>query len=102
MRFDLEHREELEEDILDKLMVRTYAQKEFAEIDQSTYMQRMNRLDQLKKLEFTREWEALEDPTVYEWMKLKLASDIGDAREAETFAQYEEYMQERKGEDAFS
>ena len=52
-------------------------------------------------MEFTREWEALEDPTIYEWMKHKLAADIGDHREVEALAEFEKQLEFKKGEHAY-
>ena len=43
----------------------------------------------MKKLRFTDEYERLQDRETYEYMKYKVAAEVGDAEEIETLKLYE-------------
>ena len=43
----------------------------------------------LKKLRFTEEYERLQDVETYEFMKYKVAAEVGGAEEVEAFKLYE-------------
>ena len=56
------------------------------------------RVDSLKKLRFTEEYERLQDTETYEWMKYKVAAEVGGQEEREAFTLYEKTRIEEIGE----
>lgn len=46
-------------------------------IDAPTYYQIEDKIKALKKLKFTEEYESWKDPDTYEWMKYKVAAEVG-------------------------
>ena len=55
----------------------------------------------MKKLRFTDEYERLQDRETYEYMKYKVAAEVGGAEEVEAFRLYEKTMVESKGEENY-
>ena len=55
----------------------------------------------LKKLRFTDEYERLQDRETYEYMKYKVAAEVGDSEEQEAFKLYEKTMIESRGEERY-
>ena len=55
----------------------------------------------MKKLRFTDEYERLQDRETYEYMKYKVAAEVGDAEEIETLKLYERTFIESQGEERF-
>ena len=98
--FKYEKDEMLEEDILKKVVIRAKANLNSKSIDMPEYFKILDRVDQLQKLQFVEEW-ALHEPEVYEWMKHKIAADVGGTREREAFHLYESQIMNEKGEVAF-
>jgi hypothetical protein len=49
----------------------------------------MAKVDSLKKLKFTEDYERLQDPATYEWIKYKVAAEVGGAEELAAFQLYE-------------
>ena len=47
------------------------------------------KIDSLKKLRFTEEYERLQDRETYEFMKYKVAAEVGGPEEVEAFNLYE-------------
>jgi hypothetical protein len=41
----------------------------------------VGKVDSLKKLKFTDDYERLQDPASYEWMKYKVAAEVGGPEE---------------------
>ena len=52
----------------------------------------------LKKLAFTEEYERLQDKETYEYMKYKVAAEVGGEEEKEAFKLYEKTRIVDKGE----
>ena len=52
----------------------------------------------MKKLRFTEEYERLQDHDTYEWMKYKVAAEVGGAEERAAFQLYEKTKIEDIGE----
>ena len=52
----------------------------------------------MKKLRFTEEYERLQDPDTYEWMKYRVAAEVGGSEEREAFSLYEKTRIEEVGE----
>ena len=55
----------------------------------------------MKKLRFTDEYERLQDRETYEYMKYKVAAEVGGAEETEAFKLYEKTMIESRGEEHY-
>ena len=51
----------------------------------------------MRKLQFVEDWEQ-HDPDTYEWLKYKIAADIGGTPEREAFALFERLQVNKKGE----
>ena len=52
----------------------------------------------LQKLQFAEEYEGHQDHLTYEWMKYKVAAEIGGPEEQEAFALYEKIKVDEIGE----
>ena len=57
--------------------MRAKANKELGAIDAPTYHMIEDKINSLKKLKFTQEWESWKDSDTYEWMKYKVAAEVG-------------------------
>ena len=55
-------------------------------------------MDALKKLKFVEEFEAHQDHQAYEWIKYKVAAEIGGPEEQEAYALYEKNKIDEIGE----
>ncbi len=64
-------------DILDKALIKAKANKALGAIDAPTYYQIEDKIESLKKLKFTQEYESWKDKDMYEWMKYKVAAEVG-------------------------
>ncbi len=64
-------------DALDKALVRALAKKKEGLIDAPTYHTIEDKIYSLKKLIFTEDYEKWQDKEVYEWMKYKVAAEVG-------------------------
>jgi hypothetical protein len=88
-------------DVLDRALVRAKANKELGAIDAPTYYLIEDKITSLKKLKFTQEWEAWKDKDTYEWMKYKVAAEVGGDSEREAFKLFEKLKVDQKGEAGF-
>ena len=66
-------------------------------IDFVEYIKIQDRIETMQKLEFAEDWH-LHDPDTYEWLKYKVAADIGGTPEREAFALYERLQINKRGE----
>ena len=57
-----------------------------------------DKINSLKKLKFTQEYESWKDRDTYEWMKYKVAAEVGGDAEREAFALFEKIKIDQKGE----
>lgn len=64
-------------DVLDKALVKAKANKAIGAIDAPTYYIIEDKINSLKKLKFTQEYETWKDHDMYEWMKYKVAAEVG-------------------------
>ena len=64
-------------DVLDKALVKAKANKAIGAIDAPTYHIIEDKINSLKKLKFTQEYESWKDADMYEWMKYKVAAEVG-------------------------
>lgn len=49
-------------------------------------------------MKFTQEYEQWKDKDIYEWMKHKVAAEVGGQQEREAFELFEKQMVDQKGE----
>ena len=85
-------------DVLDRALVRARANKELGAIDAPTFHLIQDKINSLKKLKFTQEYESWKDNDTYEWMKYKVAAEVGGDEEREAFKLYEKLKIDQKGE----
>ena len=64
-------------DILDRALIKAKANKELGAIDAPTYHLIEDKVKSLKKLKFTEDYESWKDKDMYEWMKYKVAAEVG-------------------------
>lgn len=76
-RFLWEVKERETPDALDKALIRAKAKKEEGLIDAPTYYIIEDKIKSLKKLIFTEDYERMQDKDMYEWMKYKVAAEVG-------------------------
>ena len=67
-------------DVLDRALIRAKANKDQGIIDAPTYFVIEDKINSLKKLKFTQEYESWKDMDTYEWMKYKVAAEVGGPR----------------------
>lgn len=65
------------DDVLDRALIKAKANRRLGAIDAPTYHLIEERISSLKKLKFTQEYESWKDPELYEWMKYKVAAEVG-------------------------
>jgi hypothetical protein len=97
-RFHWEFKEFTTPDIIDKSLVRLLANKKEGIVDTPTYYNTYDKLMALKKFKFTKEYEQWKDKEMYDWMKYKVAAEIGGPEEKEAFALFEKIKMDSKGE----
>ena len=100
-RFQWEIKEFETSDPLDKALIRAAAKKEVGLIDAPTYHAINDRISSLKKLKFTDEYEKWKDREIYEWMKYKVAAEVGGEEERAAFELFEKTKLDEKGEMQF-
>ena len=80
------------EDVLDRALLKAHHSKLAGAISAPDYWRLEGKIANLKKLRFTDEYERLQDRETYEYMKYKVAAEVGDAEEVEAFKLYEKTM----------
>ncbi len=85
-------------DVLERALIRAKANKDLGAIDAPTYYLIEDKINSLKKLRFTQEYESWKDADTYEWMKYKVAAEVGGDAEREAFKMYEKVKIDQKGE----
>ena len=88
-------------DVLDRALLRAEHNKINGAITAPEYWKVTGRIESLKKLKITSEYEKLQDKTAYEWMKYKVAAEVGGPEEVEAFKLYEQVKIEEKGEEKY-
>ena len=66
------------EDILDRALLKAYNAKQSGVLSAPEYHRVNEKVQALKKLRFVEGYEKLQDPQMYEWIKYKVAAEIGD------------------------
>ena len=100
-RFQWELKEKETPDVLDKALVRALAKKQEGLIDAPTYHTIVDKVYSLKKLKFVDEYESWKDSDTFEWMKYKVAAEVGGEEEREALKLYEKIKVDEKGENGF-
>ena len=72
-------------DILDKALLKAAANKREGVIDAPTYYQIKDKVESLKKLQFVEDYERWNDRETYDWMKYKVAAEVGGEEERAAF-----------------
>ena len=77
------------EDVLDKCLFWAQSQVKAGEMEVAHFYKIKDRVNQLWKLELSEDHDKYHAPDVYEWLKYKVAADIGGVAEREAFEMYE-------------
>lgn len=77
------------EDILDRALLKAKHSMQNGAIPAPEYYRVQQKIASLKKLRFTEEYEKLQDQETYEYMKYKVAAEVGGQEELEAFKLYE-------------
>ena len=77
------------EDILDRALLKANHSMQNGAITAPEYYRVEQKIAALKKLRFTEEYEKLQDQETYEFMKYKVAAEVGGPEEVEAFKLYE-------------
>ena len=80
---ELAEREEL--DVLDRASLKAHHSKINGVLSAPEYHRIIAKIDSLKKLRVTEDYERLQDPATYEWMKYKVAAEVGGHEEKAAF-----------------
>ena len=87
--FQRELAERETEDVLDRALLKAQHSYLNKAITAPEMFRVMEKVGALKKLRFTEEYEKLQDPETYEFMKYKVAAEVGGSEELEAFKLYE-------------
>lgn len=85
-------------DVLDRALLKALHAKQNGVLPAPEYHRISEKVQSLKKLKFVEGYEKLQDPQMYEWIKYKVAAEIGDEKEQEAFALYEKIKIDEMGE----
>ena len=77
------------EDVLDRALLKAENSKLNGALSAPEYYRIEEKIASLKKLRFTEEYEKLQDPETYDYMKYKVAAEVGGPEEVEAFKLYE-------------
>ena len=62
---------------MDRALIKAKANKDLGAIDAPTYYMIEDKIKSLKKLKFTEDYEHWKDKDTLEWMKYKVAAEVG-------------------------
>lgn len=96
--FAKELKERETDDILERALLKALHAKQSGVLPAPDYHRVAEKVKSLKKLRFVEGYEKLQDPQMYEWIKYKVAAEIGDEKEQEAFALYEKIKIDEMGE----
>ena len=102
MLFQRELAERETEDVLDRALLKAFHSKLNGEITAPVYHRVQLKISSLKKLRFTEEYERLQDRETYEYMKYKVAAEVGGTEELEAFKLYERTRINEIGKERYS
>ena len=100
--FQRELAERETEDILDRALLKAHNSKLNGAIPAATYHRVAEKIESLKKLRFTEEYERLQDRETYEYMKYKVAAEVGGPEEMEAYKLYERTRINEVGHEKYS
>ena len=83
--------------ILDRALLKAQNAKDTGVLPAPEFHRIREKVDSLKKLKFVEEYEGQQDKETYEWIKYKVAAEIGGAEEREAFALYEKVKVDELG-----
>ena len=89
------------EDVLDRALLKATHAKINGTLSAADFHRLNDKVDSLKKLRFTEEYEKLQDKDTYEWMKYKVAAEVGGVEERAAFDLYEKTKIDEKGEERY-
>ena len=72
-------------DVLERAELRAWHAKENGVLPAADYHRVAAKIASLRKLRFTDDYERIQDPATYEWMKYKVAAEVGGLEEKEAF-----------------
>ena len=75
-------------DVLERAELRAWHSKLSGAITAVEYHRIAEKISSLKKLRFTEEYEKIQDRDTYEFMKYKVAAEVGGPEEIEAFNLY--------------
>ena len=96
--FKREMAERDEEDVLERALLKAKNAYQTQALPAHEYYRIKEKVAALKKLRFAEGYEKYQDPTTYEWMKYKVAAEIGGPEEHEAFKLYEKIKIDELGE----
>ena len=96
--FSQELAERETDDILDRALLKAKHAKQSGVLAAAEYHRISEKVDSLKKLKFVEAYEGHQDKVTYEWIKYKVAAEIGGQEEQEAFAMYEKMKIDEIGE----
>ena len=99
--FAQELQEKETEDFLDRALIKAQNAKKSGVLSAPEYHKINEKIQALKKLKFVEEYEKHQDPQLYEWIKYKVAAEVGGQKEQEEFAAYEKEKIDELGEVKF-
>ena len=101
MLFQRELAERETEDVLERALLKAHHSKLNGTLAAAEYHRIAEKIDSLKKLRFTEEYEKLQDRETYEYMKYKVAAEVGGPEELEAFKLYERTRISEVGQDKY-
>ena len=99
--FQRELAERETEDVLERALLKAHNSKLNGAIPAADYFRLEEKIESLKKLRFTDEYERLQDPETYEFMKYKVAAEVGGPEEVEAYRLYERTRISEVGRDKY-
>lgn len=83
---------------LDRALLRAKNSHNQGQITLPEYYRIKDKVHSLKKLKFVEAYEQEQDPEIVEWMKYKVAAQVGGQKEMIAFQMYEKQLYDRKSE----
>ena len=99
--FARENAERYTECPLDRALLKAKNAKDLGALPAPEFHRIREKVEALKKLKFVEKYEYQQDKETYEWIKYKVAADIGGEQEREAFAMYEKIKLDELGESRY-
>ena len=88
-------------DVLERALLKAWHSKLSGAITAAEYHQIADKVAALKKLRFVEHFERIQDRDTYEYMKYKVAAEVGGTEEREAFSLYQKAKIQEIGEDNY-